>query len=76
MAEDVKVSKVGNARKGITRFIKEIRSELKKVIWPSRQQLINNTVTVLLACLIIGVIIWAFDFTLSYLVDTFLTRKV
>ena len=74
MAEDVKATKVGSARKNITRFVKEVRSELRKVIWPSREQLINNTITVLLFCVIIGAIIFLFDTGLTYLVANFLTK--
>lgn len=65
MADNVKVSKFGNARKSVTRFFREIRSELKKVIWPNKEQLINNTMTVLAASLVAGVIIWAADFILG-----------
>jgi len=41
--------------------------EIKKVIWPTRQQLVNNTLTVLIACLMIGIIIWAADTGLNAL---------
>lgn len=61
MADSVKVSRFSNARKNTLKFFREIKSELKKVIWPSRQQLINNTVTVLLSCLVVGAIIWVID---------------
>ncbi len=75
MAEDVKLSKAGNARKNFVRFFKDIRSELKKVIWPTRSQLINNTITVIAVCFIIGGIIWVFDVGLDVMVKTFLTQK-
>ncbi|RCX20835.1 protein translocase subunit secE/sec61 gamma [Anaerobacterium chartisolvens] len=75
MAEEVKVSKFGLMRKKAVRFFKEVRNELKKVIWPSRTQLINNTVTVLTCCLIVGLMIWIVDFGLTLAVDTFLTGK-
>ncbi len=65
MADEAKVSKFGNARKNVTRFFREIKSELKKVIWPNREQLVNNTITVLAACLVMGVIIWVADFVLG-----------
>jgi preprotein translocase subunit SecE len=61
MADNVKVSKFGNLQKSFVRFFKEIRNELKKVIWLNREQLTNNTATVLLSSLIVGVIIWAAD---------------
>lgn len=49
------------------RFFKEIRMEMKKVIWPTKQQLINNTLTVFAACLFIGAIIWIADAGLGVL---------
>jgi preprotein translocase subunit SecE len=54
-----------NILKRLARFIKEVRTELKKVIWPSRNQVINNTITVLITCLVIGGIIWILDFILG-----------
>ena len=74
MADEVKVSKLRNTQKGISKFFREIRSELKRVIWPTREQLINNTVTVLIACLVVGVIIWVADFALGYGFRSFLSR--
>ena len=43
------------------RFFRELRSELKKVVWPTKQQMINNTIIVLFCVLLVGVFIWAFD---------------
>jgi len=65
MTEVVKVSKFARFRKSTGKFAREIRSELKKVIWPSRQQLTHNTITVIVACLIVGAIIWGVDFGLT-----------
>lgn len=62
-------SKLKNIGSSLVKFFKEVRGELKKVVWPSRKQLVNNTLTVLLSCLIIGMIIWLADFGLSYIVD-------
>jgi len=45
----------------VGRFFKEIRLEMKKVIWPTRQQLLNNTLTVFVACLLIGAVVWLAD---------------
>ena len=62
MAEEAKVSKLEKAGRSSGKLFREIRSELKKVIWPTREQLVNYTFTVLAACLAIGVIIWVADF--------------
>ena len=43
-------------------FGKELKSELKKVTWPSFKQLANNTYAVIAIVLIVAVIVFAFDF--------------
>ncbi len=50
-------------------YIRSVYSELKKVHWPSRTQLIGYTAVVLIAVAVIGVIIWLFDWGLSYLMQ-------
>lgn len=43
------------------RFFSNIRSEVKKVVWPDKEKLIHSTATVLMIILAAAVIIWAFD---------------
>ncbi len=74
MAENAGTSKLARARKNLVRFFKDIRTELKKVIWPTRQQLTNNTITVLLTCLVVGAIIWVADEALNYIVKWTLAK--
>jgi preprotein translocase subunit SecE len=45
----------------IRRFIDESWSELKKVSWPTRPQVINLTVLVLALSLVVGIYITVFD---------------
>jgi preprotein translocase subunit SecE len=61
MAENSRLSKLAGFGRKIARFFKDIRSELKKVIWPSREQLVNNTISVLIICLLTGIVIWVSD---------------
>lgn len=61
MAEEVKTSKIAAAGNSIGKFFKDIVSELKKVVWPTRIQVVKNTGTVLLACFLVGIIIWLAD---------------
>lgn len=49
------------AKKGRGAWLREMRSELKKVTWPSRKTVAKNTGTVLLCSLLIGACIWIFD---------------
>ena len=69
-----KVSRFKRTGQGIARMYREIRAELKKVIWPSRTQLINNTTTVLIFCLVVGVIIWLADSGFTKLAEVGLTK--
>jgi len=56
-----------NILKKLARFAKDVRSELKKVLWPTRNQVINNTIIVLVICLLLGGVIWILDAVLGYL---------
>ena len=55
MAEEVK------KRKDYGPWFREMKSELKKVVWPDKKTVMKNTLTVLLCTLAIGVCIWVFD---------------
>jgi preprotein translocase subunit SecE len=46
---------------GITRFMRETKVELKKVTWPTKQELIANTAVVLIAVVICAALIWVID---------------
>lgn len=54
-------------------WFREMKSELKKVVWPNRQTVIKNTGTVLLCSLVIGACIWIFDFVAVSAVDLILS---
>ena len=45
----------------VARWFREMKSELKKVVWPTPKQTINNTVIVIVCCIIVGICIWVFD---------------
>lgn len=54
-------------------WFREMKSELKKVVWPNKQTVVKNTGTVLLCSAIIGVFIWVFDFAAVSLVQMILS---
>ena len=58
--------KVGFFKK-ISRYFKDFRSEVKKVVWPTRKQVVNNTIVVFVAMGVVGAAIWLIDFALSAL---------
>ena len=53
----------------IVRFVKDYKSEVKKIVWPTRKTVFKNTVIVLAICLIIGAFIWLVDFGLGNLLE-------
>jgi len=55
------------------RSFKDMRGEMKKVVWPTKKQVINNTAVVLACCVIVGVFIWILDGALSGLVNLLLS---
>ena len=60
MSENVKKSK-SNVFSRIAKWLRELKSELKKVQWPTAKQTVKNTVIVILCVIIVGVFIWVFD---------------
>ena len=66
MAEEAKKKK----DRGL--WFREMKSELKKVVWPNKQTVVKNTGTVLLCSLLIGACIWVFDFVAVSAVDLIL----
>ena len=66
MAEDKKV------KKDRGRWFREMRSELKKVVWPTPQKVAKNTGTVILCTAVIGAFIWIFDGVAGLFIRTIL----
>lgn len=54
-------------------FLRQVRQELKKVEWPTRQQTIRLTGLVIIASILVGVYIGALDWVFTYLL-TFLVK--
>ena len=42
-------------------FLREVRSELRKVNWPNRQQIVSYTVVVLVLTLVLTSFVWGVD---------------
>ena len=58
--------------KRIVRYFREMKSELKKVVWPTFKQVKNNTGIVIVALILVGVIIAVLDFLFQFLVNALL----
>ena len=51
----------------ISEFLRETKVELKKVTWPTKQELIANTIVVIIAVVLCAALIWIIDSIFSML---------
>ena len=50
------------------RFLREVRDELAKVVWPSRREVVIHTMVVILTVLVAGLFVFGLDVLLSRVV--------
>ncbi len=55
-------------RVGPRQFATEVRGELRKVAWPSKREVVNSTIVVLIAVVVLGALIFGLDYLSSELV--------
>ena len=67
MSKDV--TKKENKENNKRHFFKDFKAELKKVIWPTPKQLVNNTIAVITIVLITAVIVFALDLVFEVMND-------
>lgn len=58
----------------VVNYFKEVKVELKKVVWPTFSKVKKNTLIVILYVLIIGVVIWALDAIFGLGLSFFINR--
>ena len=69
MAEAKKANWFVRAGRAIARYFRELRSELKKVVWSTPKQVLKNTLIVIVCVLFVGAFIWVFDFVARVGID-------
>ncbi len=52
-------------RTGTRQFLREVRQELKRVNWPTRQELVAYTVVVLVAVIVLTTFVYGLDYVFS-----------
>ena len=57
----------------IARYFRELKSELKKVVWPTPQQVLKNAAIVIGCVVCIGIFIWLFDFVAQFGIDALIS---
>lgn len=63
--KEAKTNKKENS-KNKRSFAKDFKAELKKVVWPTPKQLLNNTVAVITIVLITAVIVFVLDLAFEF----------
>lgn len=61
--------------KKIVKFFRDTRGEFKKIVWPTKKTVINNTGIVIATIIVCGLVIWAFDLGCSSLIALILNTK-
>ena len=61
-------------KKSVVKYFKDARSEFKKVVWPSRKQVINNTIVVIVSMVVSGLAIWGVDTVFMFLIKLMLGK--
>lgn len=61
-------------RNPIFDFLREVKVELEKVVWPSRQQTIKLTIIVIIVTILVGFFIGGVDFLLQRITNFLLFR--
>ncbi len=59
-------------RQGLA-FVKDSRVEVRKVVWPTRQETLQTTIAVLIMVIIVAIMLWLFDMFLGWGVGKLLT---
>lgn len=58
-----------NVFKRFASFCKETKSELKKVVWPTPKQVLNNTLVVIVVMLVFAVFVGAVDALFKFIIS-------
>ena len=52
----------------VCRYFRELKSELKKVVWSTPKQVAKNTLIVVACVLVVGAFVWLFDLVAQTLI--------
>ncbi len=59
--------------KNFTRFFRDTKGEMKKVVWPSRSQVLNNFLVVVVFALVASVVIFGLDAIFSFVLENLIS---
>lgn len=58
---DKKAAKGKKPKKGLIKYLKDAKSEFKKVVWPTPKDTTRNTVVVVIVCVLAGLLVFGLD---------------
>ena len=75
MAEEKKPApkKADKKKGGIGQWFHDMKGEMKKIVWPTKETTIKNTGIVIGMCAVVGVFLCAFDVIAGTIVSTLFT---
>ena len=69
-----KVEKKPEKKKGgIGQWFHDMKGEMKKIVWPTKEATTKNTGIVIGMCLCVGVFLWVFDYAAGTIISTLFT---
>lgn len=60
--------------KRVMSYLREVKSDLKKITWPAPKQTLNNTIIVLVSLACAGALISAIDFVFAQIVALIISK--
>lgn len=65
----------GRGKRSIVKAIENIIGELKKVVWPTKQETINLSIMVIIVSIVVGIILGLLDFGFTELMTNVFFRR-
>lgn len=59
--KDKKAAKGKKPKKSLVKYLKDAKSEFKKVVWPTPKETTRNTVVVVVICVLAGLFVFGLD---------------
>ncbi|MFB3852108.1 MAG: preprotein translocase subunit SecE [Acidobacteriota bacterium] len=60
--------------KSLPVFIKDVRMEIKRTSFPTKEEVIDTTLVVIVVCIIFGVFLWLVDQAIFSIIQYFLEK--
>ncbi len=73
--QDSVTEKAAKQPNPVTRYLREVRGELRKVTWPTREESWRLTIIVIIVTILFAIFLWGFDYIFSGGVE-FIVRQI